>query len=242
MTTDIFIKTFWKDIEWLKVCLKSITKFVSGFDNVVIVAPLKEQDLYKGLNFTLEKVLYINEPTTDGYTWQQAVKLNAHHYSSADRILYVDSDCVFIKPVTPEYFLSGDKPYMLFTPYDKLGKVPWRSGTEFVLGRPVPFEFMRRHPMMYPREVLEEFAEFILKRFGMSVTDFMLENCAKHSLSEFNILGAFAYYYMNDRFVWMNTEDGKHPPDCLMQFWSYSGPQGKENAERIKQAMEILDS
>ena len=39
MTTDIFIKSYRGDFEWLPGCLHSIQKYATGFRDVVIVVP-----------------------------------------------------------------------------------------------------------------------------------------------------------------------------------------------------------
>ena len=41
MASDIFIRTYWKDTEWLEFCLRSITRYARGFGSVIVVAPQK---------------------------------------------------------------------------------------------------------------------------------------------------------------------------------------------------------
>lgn len=241
MKYAIFIKTCGRDIDWIKPCLKSISKFVSSFDEIVIVAPEKDRNCFMALGLTAERLVFEHEPTNDGYTWQQVVKLYADTYTDADRILFVDSDCVFFIPVTPEYFLKNGKPYLLYTAYSELGQeVPWRGGSEFVIGKDVPYEFMRRHPMMYPRETLKAFRDYIENTFKMPCRDFVLKFANKKRLSEFNILGAFSFFIRHDDFVWYDTAQGLHPPDCLHQFWSYGGVDGVENKEKLAELSELL--
>jgi hypothetical protein len=58
MQTDIFIRTYGKDLEWLKYCLRSVAKYCSGFRQIVIVIPKKDFPLISHL--TNEKVLTEN--------------------------------------------------------------------------------------------------------------------------------------------------------------------------------------
>lgn len=241
MNNSIFIKTCLRDIEWLKYCLRSIAKFCSGFDEIVIVAPEHERQHFDKFGFTVERIVFQKEITRDGYTWQQIVKLNADQYTSAKRILFVDSDCVFFMPVTPEYFLKDGKPYLLYTAYSSLGdSVPWKKGTEYVMGQPIEYEFMRRHPMMHNRDTLIDFREFILDHFRIPCREFMLRNCHKRSISEFNVLGAYAYAFKRHDYIWYDTENDQYPASCLHQFWSYGGTTGEMNKEKLSELSSII--
>ena len=207
----------------------------------MIVAPKGEEVAFNALGLTQERLIYEDEPIRDGYTWQQVVKLHADEYTDADYILFVDSDCVFFTKVTPEYFFTDSKPYLLCTPYSLLGNtVPWKPGTDFVVGRDTPYEFMRRHPMMYHRDTLKAFRDYILATFGKTCREFMLENCSKRRLSEFNILGAFTYFHRPTDFHWIDTDCNLYPPDCLKQFWSYEGVDGVKNAKELAKLKPLL--
>lgn len=237
MKTDIFIKSYAKDFEWLHWCLKSIHKFCKGFDEIVIVVP--EQDKAQ-LKLTQERVVGVKE-RENGYVFQQVVKLCCNDYLSGDNVLYVDSDCMFTKHVTPETYFKDEKPYILHTDYNKI-ETPWQPGVEYTFKRGVKYEFMRRHPEFYPLEVIRAFRLFIHKFWEMDIEQFMYQVNPIHPLSEFNLLGAYSWFYYRDYFTFLNTETDEIPEETLIQHWSYSGPRSKENAVRFSQAMAALNS
>lgn len=217
MSASIFIKSWKQDLPWLHYCLRSIRKFGSGFEGITLVVdesctPRMMKD------FNLSGVTLVRVPDWEnGYVQQQAVKLSAGQMISSDLILFVDSDCIFHTPFSPESFMRDGKPVLLKTKYGNLGGAEaWKAITEAVVGWPVEYEYMRRLPWMYRRDTLfafkNTFPELIPK----------LKTLKDRSFSEFNALGAFIdryeshLYHVSDTEVWM-------PPSVARQFWSWSG-------------------
>ena len=77
--------------------------------------------------------------------------------------------------------------------------------------------------MVYDRETLALLRQFIAGNFGMTCRDFMLKYCREKVISEFNVLGAFAWFHRAYAFAFKNTESDPHPPACVRQHWSYGG-------------------
>jgi Family of unknown function (DUF6492) len=223
MNVDIFIRTYHKDLPWLKYCLKSIAKFCSGFNQIHITLPFKDYLEIKRWNLTREQVHQVKE-SGEGYLAQQVSKLYADLYCKADYILYVDSDCHFTQPAKPEdYFIDG-KPVMLITTYEELGdQVPWQRITEKALKMKCPFETMRRLPLIYPRDLLPKFRAYMKAQHGMELEEYVMTQ-PHREFSEFNALGAWAYEFERDRFHWINTAEAEtFPPSRLVQDWSWGG-------------------
>lgn len=219
MTTDIFIRTYKDDLPWLVYCLQSISKFCTGFRDVIIVVPEPHKPLLDGFNLTKEKVFTCKEYKND-YLGQQVTKLTANHYSDADFKLFMDADTLFIIPTKPEDFIINEKPFILKTHYSKVGTgIIWKDVTEVTIGHAVEFEYMRRHPMCYHRSTFSDFADHIMKLHGKTVEEYVM---SREKFSEFNSLGAFAELYNNDKYEFRNTDDGL-PPLHVRQFWSWGG-------------------
>lgn len=219
MTTDIFIKSYRGDFEWLPGCLHSIQKYATGFRDVVIVVP----DTDSLDHLTVEKVIKVTE-LGHPYMFQQVVKMFADTYTNADFISFVDSDCVFTSPVTPETFMTNGKPNWLHTPWDKTGedaRSAWGDVMLKCIGEFPPSEFMRRHPQLVPRWALEEFRGFVSSKHGVSLDHYIL-NQPGRCFSEFNCLGFFLWLHHREKFHWINTEEWL-PPAVLKQFWSHGG-------------------
>lgn len=215
MTTAIFIKTWSGDLPWLEYCLHSIRKHSSGISEVVIAADLScIEDVFP---IAGDAKVYPVADWDNGYIQQQWVKINADLYTDADQILFVDSDCVFHTPFTPESFMRENKPVLMKTRYGNLGGAEaWHVITERFCGWPIEFEYMRRLPWMYRADSL--------KNFRAMFTDLYhhLRSLKDRSFSEFNALGAFIErfesekYYVTDTEVWI-------PDSVAKQFWSWGG-------------------
>lgn len=222
MTTSIFIRSYAKDFEWLKYCLRSIQKHCRGFHETVIATP--DASILQTWGLTREKVCQVTEsPGCGGYMLQQIDKLNADRYCSGDYVLFVDSDCTFQTACEPATFFTGDKPTMLITPYSELGTtVPWQKSTEKALGFPCEFETMRRLPMLYPRDLFTPLRTHIQSRHGKSLEEYVRSQ-PNNAFSEFNAMGSWALKFHPDRFAWLDTTKNPLPPTIVNQNWSYGG-------------------
>lgn len=229
-TCDIFIKTCPKDYEWLNYCLRSIDKYASGFRKVVLVMPnhgagvVMPASLQKPGSYEL-KVVTDSEP---GYLWQQAVKLEADKYTDADFILYMDSDCLFTRTVTPQDFLIDGKARWEFSSNMRDDQRVWVPVMHKFLGRKPQAEFMQRHPFMVPSWALPEIRQFCRYRHGVEMSDYIMAQAdAKNALaltfSEWNCLGFFLHEFHHERIAWVEENSPQWKPDCVKQFWSHGG-------------------
>lgn len=239
MTTDVFLRSYAGDIAWVPYALRSIHKFVSGIRNVIICVPADEYDRFNSLKLTKEILRSSRFPNSDGYMDQMRDKLMAFLLTDADTILFWDSDVVAIRSFSPVDLLIDGKPRWLVTPYAKLVNadgspaVPWRPITEKAIGRPVEFETMRAHPLMATRESLLEFRDFMEKLHGVSLQQYIAAQPSRE-FSEWNALGAWAFYYAPHHFAFWHT-DVSVPEPFVRQFWSWGGitPEIRAEMERI---------
>ncbi len=218
-TTAIFIRSYRNDFPWLSYCLRSIQKFATGFSEIVVVIP----DTDNLDHLTAEKVFKEKE-TMDGYMMQQASKMMADTYTDADFICYVDSDCVFTEPVTPETFMTDGRVNWLYTPWDRIAeetRAVWQEVMRRCIGEDPPAEFMRRHPQVIPRWALQEFRGFIAEKHGVSLEHYISVQPGR-AFSEFNTIGHYLWLHHREKIHFMNTEDFL-PPAVLLQKWSWGG-------------------
>lgn len=226
-THTLFIRSYAKDFPFLKYCLQSIDKYVlfgsTGFNQVKIVAP--ESDLRE----TVETARHFTPCEADpckGYLAQQITKLYADKFVPDDGwITYIDSDCVFTGPVSPDTFFHDGKPIALYQAYTELKEqTPWKAITEKALGFTVEHEFMRRHGATYHTSELAEFRQWFLANRGVSVRDYIIaEANAGRNFSEFNAMGAWLFRYKHGSRAWFKTEKQDAPALPLRQFYSWGG-------------------
>jgi FkbM family methyltransferase len=229
---DIFIRTYPGDYQWLEYCLQSIGKFVTGFRKIWIVSPADIPDMGPRSKSWLNPRRWgeyvewkvMNDETEDGYLAQQITKLYADVLTDyqADFILHVDSDVIFTRPTTPLDFFTGDKMTWYYTPY-QLIQTPWEPIIEKFMGFTQPYEFMRRLPMMIPRWLYPKMREFCHAQHGRIISEYIRTQPLRE-FSEFNALGAYAYFNHPDQFAWVNTSTlAQMPPPFAKQFHSWGG-------------------
>lgn len=215
---DIFLRTYSKDHEYLHYALRSITKFCTGFRQVVIVS---KEDATPEI----------------GYLSQQLTKINADQFSNADYILFTDSDTLFKTPITPETFFRDGKPIWLMTPFKELeGSDCWKAWFQSMAdfaGVEPEFEHMRRHPFVMPRWLLSSFREWCESQHGKTIEEYVFE---KGRFSEYNALGHYAYRFHPEDFHWIDTSKEELPPETVLQLWSHTP--FHENKEIIKQLLQ----
>jgi hypothetical protein len=227
LTCDIFIKSFPGDYEWLEYCLRSIAKFATGFRNVVVIVPKMSMDggiWPPGMGTVSVRIIDVEEPQ-NGYLFQQVCKLNADKYTDADFVLFMDSDCIFTRPVTPETFMRDGKIMWLMTPMDKARedqRAAWISVMTKWMNKAPEYEFMHRHPFMFPRWFFEKIRGFCASQHSQALDNYILKQPGR-AFSEFNCAGFLAYEHFRDRFEWINTATDQVPPATVLQNWSPAG-------------------
>lgn len=218
MTVDLVIKSYPADYPWLAYALRSIHKFATGFNDILVLLPKSHP-----LPLTAEKVILLDVP--ENYRSQQVAKLNADRHTKADYILHFDSDMIFTKPVTPEFFFKDGKPTWIVTPFDDAAedeKRAWLHVMVKCLREMPPYEFMRRCAVIAPRWIYAEFREFIQRVHKQPMESYVM-NQPGNEFSEYNCLGFYAWLYHRDKFAWHNTATDGVPEWPFRQFWSYGG-------------------
>jgi hypothetical protein len=223
MKVDIFIKSYKDDFKWLKYCLQSVSKFVTGYNEIIIIIPEGERHL---INFPLPERTFVHTLKEEGhgYMFQQYVKMIAPNYCGAEYIMYVDSDCIFHSPVNVQDLITDGKPQILMTNYNELGSCPWQKPTADFIGQVPEFEFMRRHCLIYHKDTLVNLVTWFkqdLKSYILGITS--------RTFSEFNVMGFYAYLYERDKYNFVDTKNWTYTPAIVNQYHSYSQFLEKEN-------------
>jgi len=220
MTTDIFIRTYHKDIEWLNYALASIHKHVKGWRNIVITIPRGQGHLLSHL--TTEKVIEV-EDMQDGYIGQQLTKMEAWRYTDAECVLFWDSDVIATEPIDihGEYFKEG-KPILYKTKYSSLQGCPWQGITEKAVAFPVEWEYMRRMPILHKHATLWASCQFVEAKHSNTLAQY-LEQQPHKAFSEFNVIGCIADNFASELYTIIDTESIDMPPNKVYQGWSWGG-------------------
>lgn len=224
MSIDIFYKSYRKDFLWLSYSLRSISKFITGYNEIHIVLPEKDKHLFDHSFLPERTFIHYVPEYGNGYLYQQFVKMQAHKYCNADYILYADSDCIFDKPTDLKTLIKDGKPEILYTHYSKVGDaICWKESTDRFMNEPQEYEFMRRLPLIYHRSTIETIYNL--------VPDLEHRIMTSEKWSEFNCLGAWAFRHEPDKYNFINTDNWTYSPPISRQFWSHSGLNGNDMIE-----------
>lgn len=240
MNHAIILRTYDRDLKWLKLSLPTIMKHCHGFSCIRVVGD-------KTGTLALEYARSIGcETDTDydvdgiakGYIAQQATKLRADFFvpGDTDAVLFFDSDCIVQGPMKPEDYMIGERIVMLYTPWSHVGdaKIAWQGITQTTLGETTEFEFMRRLPMAFNLSTIRDARAWLEAKYKMPMHDFLAN---KESFSEYNFLGAWAHRFEPDRYHWINTLRGTWKQLPTRQFWSHGDI--AEMAAMAKKSMEL---
>jgi len=215
-STDIVIRTYRGDFDWLQYCIRSGEKHLKGFRQKHLLISDHDADLLGDVpGYIIHRT---GRDWGDGYIQQMSDKLHADLYTDADYICHTDSDCVWIRDVCPEDLMEDGKPVYLFHPFGPEYN-PWPPIVEKILGFKSEYSFMRRHPFTYPREVYQEYRNFVEIRHRAPLAHYV-EAQPYRQFIEYESMGAWAWQYAHDLFTWKDQADF---PVFIRQEWSWGG-------------------
>ena len=247
LTTDIFLITFPDDYQWLPFLFRSIARHVMGFDRLVVVVEEGDEPPLALLQnsgvraWEIERCRRYRGTSYPGYTGQAIEKLRAWHYTDAERVMFIDSDCVFTRPLDlqTDPHINLAKPIVWWRQWNEAGPaLCWKESTDQILGFSSYGETMCRHPFVFPGWMLH----LLWERIGGEERLFRFPR-----VSDFNLMGNFAFSledqvgYSEDMFTLNHwpppppaATEADHarlgeaiavevPGACVRQFWSRKG-------------------
>lgn len=240
-THQILIASYTKDFIWLEPNLKSLRRYNRGFLPPVI--SVDGQDFFEAKKLISRVYPEATVAQKDGRRGQGFMRAQISMMEcdllcpSADFIYLVGSDCIFWKEISPEMYFFNGKPVMLynsrkyFEDAGAAGARMWMDSTAQILGFPTHGEYMRRLPIVYPKELFAPMRRHVEVVHGMGFEDYIYQRNAQGGpVSESNILGAFAWEKMRDLYYWMHCDGNEEyvkyrteNADPMVQFWSHGG-------------------
>lgn len=246
MKTSIFICAYPGDADWLPYCLKSIAKYANGFHETVIAVQEADLPVFERFHFTREKLISYPLNGSNPYTKHMEMKMRADELCEGELICYLDCDCVFTAPTTPDLYLINGKPILLFDLFAELNQLkpqsPFQESTERALNRHVAVEMMRRHPAVYWASDLKRFRSDFMERHHMKLDEYMKpmhrQSPLGQNFSEFCVVGAYLYYNYYDVYHFVHAlpalAAGTCPPSNVHQFWSFHRANHPEVQAKLK--------
>jgi hypothetical protein len=219
----IFIRSYWKDLQWLQFSLRSIGLYCFGFSEIVVVLP---QSSRRWLDRSpLPRAVRVEYCPTyrDDYLGQQVTKLFADTYVDANFIVHVHADCIFTRPTSPLDLHPDGRPIVVTKRLAQLGRTyPWRTATQAFLGCEILHDFMQQPPFAYPRWLYPMIREHCLVKHGAPLDTYILSRPPR-GFSEFNVLGAYAWLRHRPLFDFRDAGSREAPAPCCDWHWSWGG-------------------
>lgn len=248
----LFIRSYRGDLQWLKLSLRTIDKYLTGFTAIFVVCPYEDlmqfQVVFGTDLINLKNIRLMPDQATtrmaNDYIGQQNTKLYADTFTGKEGyITYWDSDVALTGPLdAADLFAPADpyKPLYLYTPYEALASDPnamsWKPITEYWMKEPVAYEFMRRLPLTVKASHLGEIRTWFIQKHGMHLNQALYQVASKNPIgwkqfSEFNLIGAWIHNNHPDDYHWINTVTMPYTNLPIKQYWSWGGLTSKVQQE-----------
>lgn len=254
MKTNIHICSYSRDFRYLFYCLRSIVKFTTGFNQINLLIPTKDTDIFlssvpndlKDLLGNFINVIYFDEWENKGMLHHEYKVLTADiDCPDADYILHFDSDIIFTEKISVNEFFYENKPILVHTPYTTIGKTEptvllWQTAVKNALGWVPEHEFMRRRFLTYKKNLYLKTRQLIESNTKRSVDVYVKDqrNEFPQTFAEYPTLGEVAWKYFHEDYFWVNTDKGEHfkfhtSENKIRQMWSHRPPT-EEDVEVFK--------
>ena len=212
LTTDVFVKTWPPDFDWLPWLWKSFAR-VSGYREILVC--IEEQ--YPEPVGLPDRARVVRCRQCDGRGLSPALeRMRAHQYSDAERFVFVDSDCVWSREVDlqTEPTINLARPIVLWRRWEEAaGAAFLRPHAAATLGYDPQVETMCRYPFCFPRDVLAACWEAL---GGYERLDSLAD------VTDWDAIGCWAIDHMPEAVTAQHWHDAG--PACVRQFWSQLRP------------------
>jgi hypothetical protein len=232
-SVEIVISTYAKDFPWLRYCLRSLTKFGSGFEGITVHVPYRDFQAAWALAPEGVRVVHSGEEWPNrGFMWRQHEVLRMDQIApvGADYIAHIDADSIAVENVIPEQWFSAQgRPFLRCEPYEKMGPAveQWQQFTQACFPFPVRYETMRCYPFVYHRGLYPAVRSAIERHTGKHLADYLkgVKPGAHHpwGFTEYNALGSYALQAFPDVYTKLDVSEVPSPGTGLELFWSHGG-------------------
>lgn len=273
MKCHIFIRSHAKDFPWLAYALRSIAKFTTGFSGVTVVIPDRDLEEYRQMLLRNPVItakimcacggnpisIHCAPEGPKGMLESQLKVCKCDRIVPFDttHVLFTDSDCMFINPTCPQDYTIGGKPIMIGAPFANMapgtGQLNWQIAARACLGFQPEYEFMTRHPCMYPVWLFPKLRAHIAEYTRCGFDEYVLScrNEWPQTFAEFTTIGAFAHMFHWEHFHFIEeklenaaAQDMKGPEMAdsgnpakmkhVQAYWSHEGVKSHvEEFERL---------
>ena len=224
MNVPILIRCWYKDIEWLRYCLRSIKKNAHGFSEIVVAIPSRDYAVFEPLK--LEFGFRLDEYDVNEQKPMISGELCVCHADvicpDADFIFFMDSDCCMDKPCSPQDYMVNGRPVLIGRKFERLEHSEsetercmfrqWLPATLAALGWMPEYETNWRVPCMFHRGIFAPFRAAVEKNVGRSFNDyaFSCRDAYPQTFIEFTPLGIFMLSTCHHLYHFIDVDSRPH--------------------------------
>ena len=234
-TADIIVKTYPTDYDWLPYLWRSLPR-ATGYRNVIVLleeqypeppglppnAVIARSRRYVGTNPNIPDA----KVSGRGCVME---RLSAFNYTDAEVLIFVDSDCVFIRDIDfqTDQAVCIDKPAIWWRTWEEAGhEACWIPAAKETLRYQPKVNTMYKYPHIYPASVMRGFWAFIGGRERFMTL---------HDYTDWNALGNYALDYHPEEVTPVHAlNPGPHGTGMIVhQFWSWHRAGHPEVREKL---------
>jgi hypothetical protein len=247
MNFTIVYKTYATDFAWLEYSLKTLKKFTSGFDRILIYCHDTDcKDLLAMLivwNLESDCDVIPIQYNYCGYIKQMVTKAMCFQDVTTSHVVILDSDVVFTNGVDFRSLIneSGKIPWRIIEKHDEPQSVwtVWKKAYEDMTKTPQDVHFMENHfPFVFTAGSLRDAHNKFIELHGLTYEEFCLKRCNQLNLApdtptlphfgtlatvfeEFEWLGFYCRAW-SDHYEFYRGEH-RSIRNSTKQYWSHGG-------------------
>jgi len=194
----IFIKTYFKDYFKLARLFRSLESFAKGIDKITVVSdrhypPIPAETLNIIKSFDLDVIYEAKPKDSNGYYWQQCIKLNWWQYCEDNTCIQIDSDCFLKKEMHLNDLKLDNRWVWHYRPWGKLNTRPatWYRSTKKLLRFDPEYQAMVGCTYVLTRDCTKDFLTYLTRESPTAFNwNFILKNKIK-MFSEYCLYGGY---------------------------------------------------
>ena len=115
----------------------------------------------------------------------------------------VNSDNIFTNRHDPSVYFDRDKPIIGIQKWQEMKNTFFKQWVDQTLEYESDYNFMRRMPLVYHADLFRKLREYISNLKG-DIIDYLN---TLETISEYNLLGAYAYKFTRESFCWIDVRE-----------------------------------
>ena len=243
-SVDLYVRTGCQTASWVIWMLQSAEIFYPTFlGKIIVVLDANDKHTTEAIRALTWKhnvvIEYEPTPCLIPRVYNQLSYLRSYHWSEAEYILTIDSDCVFFTPVVPHLLFGVDQKPLLPT-HAKFQRGMWDNVnyamTQYAL-TPQPGHSMITQPVMFRRDTLVRFFAWMEKKHGKSLyalVDGMVDvRSDMHNFNWMTHVSTYVFHHERSNYDFLLMHATREPYRRFALHWKYENLNFMRGREQV---------